>query len=365
MITIDGSQGEGGGQMLRSALALAALTGKPFRIEHIRAGRDSPGLKPQHLAGIKAAAQLCNGTVEGAELGSQSVTFYPREIKGGTLQVDIGTAGSITLLLQSILLPALFADKPSRITVIGGTDVDFAMPIDYFTEVLVPQLKPWCEKLEVKVLKRGYLPAGQGSVEVFVKPKVFRSDFTSWDAFITAVRKEIPAFKLHEQGNLVFVRGVSHASKDLERDKVAERQANAAQDALRNVKADLRIRTEYSEPASSGSGITIWAVYSRNTDDIDGISPVRLGADALGRKGFPAETVGRTAARRILDAIASKAPVDMYLADNLVPFLAIAGGSLAAEKITQHTKTNIDLVHLFLGDILTVENTTIRTKPQA
>jgi RNA 3'-terminal phosphate cyclase len=239
------------------------------------------------------------------------------------------------------------------------------MPMDYFTEILVPQLRSWAEKLEVKVLRRGYLPAGGGKVEVFVKPKLKRSAYASWNEFIQGIREQIPAFSLATPGNPVFLRGISHASQDLEKDRVAERQSHAAQVALASVKVDTRIRSEYSDSASTGSGITLWAVFSKNAEDIDDTRPVRLGADALGQKGFPAENVGKTAAKRLLDAITSGAPVDMHLADNLVPFLALAGGSIRAESITDHTKTNVELVHAFLGNVLTIEGKTITTAPRA
>ncbi|HSU72898.1 MAG TPA: RNA 3'-terminal phosphate cyclase [Candidatus Binatia bacterium] len=360
MLTIDGSQGEGGGQVLRTALALSALTGTPFRIENIRAGREKSGLRPQHVAAAKAVAQLCQGTVDGAEENSQTLTFYPRTIKGGTLELDIGTAGSVTLLLQSLLLPALFADKPSRITITGGTDVPFAMPVDYFAEVLVPQLRSWAEKLEVKVLRRGYVPAGQGKVEVFVKPKLKRSSYPSFDAFAQAIREQVRPFELTNQDTLVFIRGVSHASRDLEKDRVAERQADAAHAFG---KADCRIRSEYSDSTSTGSGLTLWAVYSPHADDIR--DSVRLGADALGQKGFPAENVGKTAAKRLQDAMNAGAPVDAYLADNLIPFLALAGGVIRAEKVTAHTRTNIEVVHQFLETTVRIENNTLTTMPRA
>jgi len=363
MLTIDGSQGEGGGQVLRTALALSVLTGTAFRMENIRAGRENPGLRPQHLAAIKATAQLCQGTADGAEPGAQTLLFYPRAIKGGTMDIDIGTAGSVTLLLQSLLLPALFADKPSRITITGGTDVNFAMPVDYFAEVLLPHVRPWAEKVEFKVLRRGYAPAGQGKVELFVKPKLHRSSFATWNEFAAAVREQLQPIELTEQGSLVFIRGVSHASKDLESSRVAERQAHGAQDAL--AKADVRIRSEYSETASTGSGITLWAVYSMNADDINSIRPIRLGADALGQKGFPAETVGKTAVRRLLEAMNSNAPADEHLADNLVPFLALAGGIVTAERITEHTKTNVTVAHLFLGESVRIENNALTTRRQA
>lgn len=364
MLTLDGSQGEGGGQIVRTALALSALTQLPFRITNIRAGRDVPGLKAQHVTCVRALETLCGAVAEGAELGSRELTFYPKPIKGGAFELDIGTAGSITLLLQSVLLPALFANKPSRITVIGGTDVDWAMPVDYFTEILVPHLKQWCEKLEVKVLKRGYYPAGGGKVEIFIKPRIKRSDFETFDAFIEELHGIIKPFALLEQGYILAIRGVSHCSKELEREQVATRQAHAAQAVLSRF-GDVRIRCEYADSTCTGSGITLWTLYSNTKDETNPAWPVRLGADALGKKDVAAETLGKTAAERLSEAMASNAPVDRHLADNLVPFLALAGGSMKVESITQHTLTNIDVVKAFLPVEFSIENNVIRTTLRA
>jgi RNA 3'-phosphate cyclase len=138
MIHIDGSYMEGGGQIVRTALALSTLTGKPFKIDKIRHNRSRPGLKPQHLSCIDALKQLANAQVKGAQAGSDSVEFFPDRIYAATLSVDIGTAGSITLLLQSLLLPCMFADAPVRIKIKGGTDTRWSIPIDYFTNVILP-----------------------------------------------------------------------------------------------------------------------------------------------------------------------------------------------------------------------------------
>ncbi|MBI4145148.1 RNA 3'-terminal phosphate cyclase [Candidatus Woesearchaeota archaeon] len=364
MLTLDGSQGEGGGQMVRTALALSALTQIPFRMTDIRAGRDVPGLKAQHVTCVRALEKLCGAISEGAELGSRELTFHPKPIKGGVFELDIGTAGSITLLLQSILLPALFANRPSRLTIIGGTDVDWAMPIDYFIEVLAPHLRQWCEKLEVKVLKRGYHPTGGGRVEVFIKPRIKRMDFETFDPFLAELRGTIKRFSLLEQGHLIAIRGVSHCSKDLEAAQVATRQAHAAQAVLSRF-GDVRIRSEYADSACTGSGITLWALYSNIKDETNPSWSVRLGADALGKKGIPAEQTGKTAAERLSEAIASPAPVDRHLADNLVPFLALAEGTIKAESITQHTTTNIDVIKAFLGTQFYIKENVITTTPRA
>ncbi len=154
MIILDGSYLEGGGQIVRTALALSSLTGQPFRITNIRSARKDPGLKAQHVQCVKTLQQLCNAKADGAELGSKELLFIPGKIEAKNITIDIGTAGSITLLLQAVLLPCMFANKTHKLTIIGGTDTEWSMPIDYFANVLVPQYRRVCG-LEVKVLKRG------------------------------------------------------------------------------------------------------------------------------------------------------------------------------------------------------------------
>jgi len=337
MIEIDGMFGEGGGQILRTALALSSLTRQAFHVSNIRAGRSDPGMRMQHLHCVKALQKLTDAQVEGAVLGSTEITFIPGPIKAKPLSIDIETAGSITLLLQAVLLPCCFADKPIKIEVIGGTDVEWATPIDYFREVIVPQLKRWAD-ITVTVEKRGYAPKGGGKVVVRVKPKFTR------DAFLTA-----PRLQLTEQCHLMHIKGISHASKSLEEARVAERQAHAAQQALAKYNCPISIRSEYAETASPGSGITVWAVFSKNKEDIDVANPIIIGGDALGEKGTPAESIGKSAAEKLISAIASKAAADAHLADNLVPWMGLFPPSaVRAEKITPHTTTNIYMTQKFL-----------------
>ncbi|MEM2916318.1 MAG: RNA 3'-terminal phosphate cyclase [Candidatus Woesearchaeota archaeon] len=296
MIELDGSLGEGGGQIVRTALALSIITQKPFHVVNIRQGRDTPGLKMQHLNCIKALQKLSESQAERALLGSTELKFIPAPLKGRSLAVDIETAGSITLFLQAVLLPCALSGKQMKIEVMGGTDVAWSMPIDYFKEVLVPQLRRWAE-IDVKVEKRGYYPAGNGKVVIRVKPK-----------------EEKKPIELLEQHNLVHIKGISHAAKSLEQARVAERQAHSAQQALSKLNCPVSIRSEYADTLSLGSGITLWAVFSKRKDDIDVSNPVILGADCLGERGLPAEQVGKTAAERLLNAIESRAPVDIHLA---------------------------------------------------
>lgn len=351
MLSLDGTCGEGGGQIVRTALALSTLTQQAFRITDIRKGRPSPGLKMQHLHCVKALQKLTDAQAEGASLGSTELTFIPGPLKGKSLSIDIETAGSITLFLQAVLLPCCFADKPIKLEIVGGTDVAWAMPIDYFREVLVPQLKRWAD-IDVKAEKRGYYPKGGGKVTVRVKPRIGR------DAFATA-----PKLALTEQQHLMYIKGISHASKSLEEARVAERQAHAAQQALAKYNCPISIRSEYADTLSPGSGMTLWAVFSKNKEDIDVANPIILGADALGEKGTPAEAIGKQAAERLHHAISSHAAVDAHLADNLIPWMGLFPPSaLRAEKITPHTTTNIYTVQKFLPVTFDVKENVIRSR---
>ena len=202
MIVIDGSKGEGGGQIVRTALAISSLTGEPFRVNNIRLGRKDPGLKAQHVHCVKALQQLCNAKADGAEIGSKELLFVPGKISAKNLTVDIGTAGSITLLLQAVLLPCMFAQKTHTLTLIGGTDTQWSMPIDYFTNVLVPQYRRVCG-LEVKVLKRGYYPKGGGKVELKIKPEIKRNEFEKFEGFQAILKHK--SISLTEQGKLISI----------------------------------------------------------------------------------------------------------------------------------------------------------------
>jgi RNA 3'-terminal phosphate cyclase (GTP) len=341
MIELDGTFGEGGGQIARTALALSMITQQPFHVVNIRAGRDKPGLKMQHLNCITALQKVSDSKAQGAELGSTELTFTPAPLKGKSLSVDIETAGSITLFLQAVLLP-FAVSRQMKIEVIGGTDVAWSIPVDYFANVLVPQLRRWAD-IDVKVEKRGYYPAGNGKVVVRVKPKEGKKPF-----------------EILEQHNLIHIKGISHASKDLEGARVAERQANAAKQALAKFNCPVTIRTEYSDALSTGSGITLWAVFSKKKDDIEVSEPIIIGADELGEKGKPAEEIGKGAAQKLTEAIESKAPVDAHLADNLIPWMALfAPSKIKVQKITKHTETNIYVVEKFLPVKFRIEGSVI------
>lgn len=361
MIEIDGSYLEGGGSIARIALALSTLIHKPFEITNIRKNRPQPGLKHQHLFCIKALEKLCNASVDGASLGSTSLTYYPKKIQGKTIDIDIQTSGSIPLFLQAVLLPSMFANKPVRLNITGGTDGKWAAPIDYFREVFLPHLQKYAN-IECKLIKRGYYPKGNGIVKLKINPIYKISDYNNFDELCSNLKETIPKINLTEQGNLVQIKGISHASSDLQDVQVAERQARTVEISLKNYNCPINIQIEYSETLSTGSGITLWAVFSTN-DEIDIKNPIRLGADALGERGKKAEFVGKEASQELAEQIESKAPVDTHLADQILKFMALTGGKIKTSNITNHTKTNIYTIEKFLGKTFSIDenNNTIST----
>ncbi len=321
MIEIDGSYGEGGGQILRTSIALSSLLKKPVRIFNIRANRPKPGLAPQHFAGIKAMCDLCDAKVEGLAVGSREVIFSPKEIKAGKYEIDIKTAGSISLILQTVLLPCLFAEGDVELKIKGGTDVKFAPPIDYVKNVLAAVLRKMGAKVDIEVLKRGYYPRGGGVVKVFIKPI-----------------KELKPIELLKRGKLIGIEGVAH-SLNLPC-HIVEREAISASRILEKngFKADIKL--ECKRNFSQGTGITLWAKYENTV----------LGSSSLGEKGKRAEIVGEEAAKNLLEEIKSSATVDVHLADQLIPFVAIAGGKsvYTVRELTNHLKTNIFIVEKIL-----------------
>ncbi|MBD3361402.1 RNA 3'-terminal phosphate cyclase [Candidatus Woesearchaeota archaeon] len=357
MLKLDGNYGEGGGQIVRNALALSCITRKPFEINKIRQGRKKSGLKAQHLHCIKALEKLCNAKAEGAKLGSDYLKFYPGEIKGGKLEIDIGTAGSTTLLLQAVLLPSFFAAKPATLRIKGGTNNPWSMPIEYLQEVFVPHVAKFCEKINAKLIKRGHYPKGGGEIEIKIKPKYKLNDYLNFEEF-WRVLQENKHINSTEKGYLISIKGVSHASKQLENKQVAERQAKAAKQILSKYCDTIHITKEYCDTLSIGTGITLWAIYSRQKDDINTENPIRLGGDALGERGKLAEKVGEEAAKMLLRAMQSGAPVDKHLGDNLIPWMALFKPSkIKVQEITNHLRTNIYTTERFLGKLFKIDET--------
>lgn len=358
MIQIDGSYLEGGGQVLRTALAFSSLTLQPFEIFNIRKGRPSPGLQPQHLACIKALEDFCNASSEGAVLNSGSVKFYPGKLQSRTLNVDIGTAGSVTLLLQAILLPALFAPGKVRLRLTGGTNVSHSQPVEYFGNVFLPHLSGLA-KAGFHIMQRGYFPKGSGRVEMDLSPFFNFADFGTFQGLSAAIMQQHKGINLTERGRLLNITGISHASADLNNAEVAGRQASSARQQLQKsgISCPISITSEYSSSLSTGSGISMFAHFAAaGKEEQSMLSPVILGADCLGERGKRAEIVGQEAAAALAKEIDSGACVDRYLADQLIPLMALAGGKILASEITNHCITNIFVVEQFIGKCFSIDS---------
>ncbi|MDM8525778.1 RNA 3'-terminal phosphate cyclase, partial [Desulfococcaceae bacterium HSG8] len=340
MIKIDGSYLEGGGQILRTSLALSVLTKKPFTIKNIRKGRSKPGLRPQHLHAVKAVKQLCSAEVSGDVPDSQEIIFIPGKPESGNLFIDIGTAGSVTLLMQALMVPVIFGGKDITITLIGGTDVRWSQPYDYFSNILLKYIEPFAHA-ESELIRRGYFPKGGGEIRVTFRPKFSPPGNENFSEYLDKIRNKMPEMQLETRGQLQAVEVISHASAKLK--GVPERQAQGAQKVLEKLQCPVSVKTEYSKSRCPGSGITLRAVFSEEP------WPVLLGGAALGARGKRAEKVGEEAARSLLKEIESNAPVDQYLADQLLPltvFLPLA--RYKASGITSHCKTNMYVIEKFL-----------------
>jgi RNA 3'-terminal phosphate cyclase (ATP) len=327
MIEVDGSFGEGGGQILRTAVSLAGVLGKSVRISNIRAGRSEPGLKAQHLTGVRAAAEICDAELEGAEAGSTKLVFQPSRLKNGGFRFDVGTAGSITLVLQTLMPLMACAEGKVVVEVTGGTDVRWSPPVDYLSNVTLKVLRKMGYDGRLEVARRGYYPRGGGLVRFSVEPAESLRPIAGLDA-----------------GGVVEVHGVSH-SVGLPI-HVAERQSAAAARALRAgglPKPEIII--EYQEAGlglGPGSGLVLFAETERGAV---------LGADSLGERGKPAEEVGSDAANRLVEEVESGALLDRHMGDMVVPFMALAGGTseVSLSRVTQHTLTNVKVAELLAG----------------
>ncbi len=340
LITIDGSYGEGGGQIVRTSLSLAALLGTPVRITHVRAGRPKPGLQAQHLSAVHVAAQVCDAEVTGAEPGSTTLYFAPRSRpRPGAYTLDVaemrqgGSAGAVTLVLQAVLLPLAHADAPSHVTLTGGTHVAWSPPFHYLAHVYLPTLARWGYRAEVELAHWGWYPIGQGLVRATIPPRTPVS----------------AAFDASEPGKVRRVWGLSAAS-NLPR-HVVERQRQRAMELLH--KAGLRAEIEEwpdaptRTPASKGSFVFLLAECDHAT----------VGFSALGARGKPAERVAEEAVRDLRAWQRSGAALDPHLADQVILPLAVAGLSaeFTTSAVTQHLRTNAWVVAQFLPLRVTVE----------
>ena len=335
MIEIDGSFGEGGGQILRTALALSAVTKKPCHIFNIRRNRPKPGLKYQHLLGLKALVNLCNSRVDGDFLNSREVKFWPDNIYRDRVSVNIPTAGSITLVLQTLVLPSLFADSPVKIYFEGGaTDTFFSPTIDHFYYVFLEIAKKLGANIKLNIRKRGYYPEGGAEVEAEIFPSKLKS------------------IALLDKGKLQKILIFSGASELLKEKKVAERQLFGVREILGKLNLPAEEKIDYYDTDCPGSNICLIAQFENTV----------IGVDNLGKLGKRAEDVGKEAALNLLKEEKSQACLDKYSTDQILPYLALAKGDseISVSEITNHCKTNIWAIKKFVkGNFEVKEN--IRT----
>jgi RNA 3'-phosphate cyclase len=323
MLEIDGSYGEGGGQLVRTACALSALTGSAFRIVNIRARRSPPGLAPQHLAAVRAVASLCGAEVGGLALRTAEFVFRPGPIRAGEFRFDVGTAGSITLVLQACLPVAFAAPSPVSMVITGGSDVRAAPPLDYFRFVLLPLLARVGLAAELTVRRRGYYPRGGGVVEVRA-----------------AAPARARAFECIEAGALRAIRGVAHGANLPAH--VASRMASAARRTLgdqRRAEIEEQVLTR-EQAIGPGGSIVLWAERG----------DTRLGAAAVAERGVPAERLGETAARELIAELEAGATLDRHALDQMLIYLARADGPshFRARELTSHAATTLWVIGRFL-----------------
>ncbi len=361
-LEIDGSYGEGGGQIVRTALALSTLTQRPIHITQIRVGREKPGLKAQHLTAINALKELCAAETNEIDIGSEELFYTPHTIRCHNFRIDIGTAGSVSLLLQALFLPLLFGNRKSELIIRGGTSGEGQMPIEYLQHVYLPVIARYGRSIELVLHKRGYYPKGNGEVILTIKPQFKISRYDSFVAFREDVARQVLPIRLLERGSVLQIKGISHASLTLMEREVAERQARAAESVLKQKGIPVTVSTEYRGTDSVGSGITLYAKCARGRIDGraegDDVS-LFLGSSENGELRKSAEVVGKNAARELIAELDSGAPVDKHLADNVVPFL-IFGGGFRASTITTHTETNIWVVNQFFRNSIVREGTFVR-----
>ncbi len=338
MIEIDGSYGEGGGQILRTALALSLFTQKPFRIERIRAGREKPGLRPQHLAAVRAAAAVGGARVRGDRLGSMTLVFEPGRVRPGNYRFAVGTAGATTLVFQTVFLPLALAGGESRVEFEGGTHVPKSPSLDFLLEVYRPWLSALGARFEAEPERLGFYPRGGGRWRAAIFPGTGIRPLTAEDRFRLAGAR---------------VRG---AASRLPR-HVAERIARRAAARLREAGVEAQSEVLYPPAPSPGAyGFVL----------LEG-QPGPAGFTALGAPGKPAEQVGDEAARDALGFLAAGAAAEAHLADQLLLPLALARGPsrFRVAEATGHLVTQAWLIPRFLPVRIAVLPPWVEVRPGA
>lgn len=334
-VVIDGAMGEGGGQVLRNAVAFAALLRRRLRIINIRAKRRPAGLRPQHLTAVRAVAELSGGGVDGLSVGSTEISFRPGEMRYGRFSFDAGTAGSTTLMLQSLLPVMCFARGEVEVELRGGTNNPLAPPYEYIERVLLPALRRMGVEAELRLVRRGFYPRGMGIIRARTRPCGRVRPIRITEGGVERI--EIFAYSC----NLP--------------DHIVRRMAARAEEAMRRGGyQELSVETEAlqrGEPRCSvdpGAGILITAHLDNG---------LALGADALGERGLPAERVAERAAEDLLRQLRTSAPVDKHLGDQLVIWASIADGESVyrVSELTSHATTSIELARIIAGAAFEVD----------
>ena len=319
MITIDGSQGEGGGQILRTSLALSLVTGQPFRLEQIRAGRKKPGLLRQHLTAVEAAKTVGTAEVIGAALGSHTLEFRPGTVTPGNYRFAVGTAGSATLVLQTILPPLLTASGISTLTLEGGTDNPFAPPFDFLAHCFVPLIRRMGPTVDLELSRPGFFPAGGGKFHARIEPV-----------------RLLARFDLLERGNIRLRQARSIISKLPA--QVADRELAVVREQLTWREDECSVEA-VENPVGPGNALLL----KMETEHVSAVFT------SFGERGRSAEEVARLAAEAASSWLSAEVPVDEHLADQLLLPMALAGGgSFRTVKPTLHSTTNATIIQRFL-----------------
>ena len=324
-VTIDGSEGEGGGQLLRTALTLSLVTGRPFSIDSIRAGRAKPGLLRQHLTAVHAAAKVGGARVSGAEVGSRELAFEPSGLSGGEYHLAVGTAGSATLVVQTLLPALLNARQPSRLTIEGGTHNPYAPPFDFVARTFLPALRRMGASVDARLERYGFYPAGGGCITVAIDPCPSLAPLTLMDRGPTRVQARAVVASLPE--------------------KIGKRELSVVRERLRLDRTDCRVE---NVDTSVGPGNVLMIVIEGEV-----VTEVITG---FGMKGVTAEKVASDACDEAESYLRSDIPVGIHLADQLlIPMALAGGGSFRTLTPTSHTVTNASVIRRFLDVPIAIE----------
>lgn len=333
LIEIDGSQGEGGGQILRTAVGLAAALGTGVHVTAVRAGRERPGLRPQHLAAIRAAAEVSHAELIGAELGSMEITFRPGKVEGGKFRFDIGTAGSGTLVLQTVLPALMLAEGESDVTVTGGTHNPLAPCFEYLRDVFLPLASAAGLNAYLEMLRAGFYPSGGGEVRMQLRG-VGSAD-------------NLEPIRLSDRGELRYIEGLSAASYSLAA-HIIERQTAQALGQLSRAGHKATIEQAVWETFSPGTVVFLRAVFAKTV----------AGCFALGQRSKKAEEVADEAVAEMLAFIDSPGVVDAHAADQLLTVAALSPyeSRFVTERITDHLRTNAEVIRQLAGRQIDIED---------